>query len=78
MPPGADPADGLVRLYGLHTVRAALDNPRRKIRRMLVTRNAQERLGIADLAALPFTAELVEPRDDRPASPAATPCTRAC
>ena len=32
--------DGLVRLYGIHTVRAALDNPARKIRRMLVTRNA--------------------------------------
>lgn len=60
--PGDDPADGLVRLYGLHTVRAALDNPRRRIRRMLVTRNALERLGIADLAALAFPTELVEPR----------------
>ncbi|MDY6962388.1 MAG: RNA methyltransferase substrate-binding domain-containing protein, partial [Pseudomonadota bacterium] len=60
--PGDDPADGLVRLYGLHTVRAALDNPRRRIRRMLVTRNAQERLGIADIAALAFPAELVEPK----------------
>lgn len=62
VPAGAAPADGLVRLYGLHTVRAALDNPRRKIRKMLVTRNAQERLEIADLAALPFPAELVEPK----------------
>ena len=52
-----------MRLYGIHTVRAALDNPHRKIRRMLVTRNAMERLGIADLAALPFAAELVEPRE---------------
>ncbi len=52
-----------MRLYGLHTVRAALDNPSRKIRRMLVTRNALERLGLADMAALPFKAELVEPRD---------------
>jgi 23S rRNA (guanosine2251-2'-O)-methyltransferase len=60
---GEGPGDGLVRLYGLHTVRAALDNPARKIRRMLVTRNAAERLGIADLAALPFAAELAEPRD---------------
>ena len=49
VPPGPDPDGGLVRLYGIHTVRAALDNPRRKIRRMLVTRNAMERLGIADL-----------------------------
>ncbi|MER8374267.1 RNA methyltransferase [Mesorhizobium sp. M1406] len=63
VPPGENAADGLVRLYGLHTVRAALDNPRRKIRKMLVTRNAAERLEIADLAALPFKAELVEPRD---------------
>jgi 23S rRNA (guanosine2251-2'-O)-methyltransferase len=30
---------------------------------MLVTRNAAERLEIADLAALPFPAELAEPRD---------------
>lgn len=63
VPPGEYAADGLVRLYGLHTVRAALDNPRRKIRKMLVTRNAAERLEIADLAALPFKTELVEPRD---------------
>jgi 23S rRNA (guanosine2251-2'-O)-methyltransferase len=62
LPPGENPGDGLVRLYGIHTVRAALDNPRRKIRRMLVTRNAQERLAIADIAALPFAAELVEPK----------------
>lgn len=63
VPPGEGPTDGLVRLYGLHTVRAALDNPWRKIRKMLVTRNAAERLSIADLAALPFKAELVEPKD---------------
>ncbi|MBZ9808086.1 RNA methyltransferase [Mesorhizobium sp. BR1-1-9] len=63
VPPGENAGDGLVRLYGLHTVRAALDNPRRKIKKMLVTRNAAERLGLADLAALPFKAELVEPRD---------------
>lgn len=61
--PGDAAPDGLVRLYGLHTVRAAIDNPRRKIRRMLVTRNAAERLGLPDLSALPFAAELVEPRD---------------
>ncbi len=61
-PPGEAAHDGLLRLYGLHTVRAALDNPRRKIRRMLVTRNALERLEIEDIAALPFAAEIVEPR----------------
>lgn len=63
LPPGENAPDGLVRLYGLHTVRAALDNPRRKIRRMMVTRNAAERLEIGDLAALPFAAELVEPKE---------------
>lgn len=63
IPPGEAAPDGLVRLYGLHTVRAALDNPRRRIKKMFVTRNAQERLGVADLAALPFKAELVEPRE---------------
>ena len=61
--PGDPAPDGLVRLYGLHTVRAALDNPRRRISRMLVTRNAAERLEIGDIAALPFAAEIVEPRD---------------
>ncbi|WP_309085019.1 RNA methyltransferase [Chelativorans sp.] len=60
---GAPPLpEGLVRLYGLHTVRAALDNPSRSIRRMLVTRNAAQRLDIADLSSLAFPAELVEPR----------------
>lgn len=63
VPPGENAPDGRVRLYGLHTVRAALDNPRRKIRHMWVTRNAAERLEIADLGALPFAAELVEPRE---------------
>src|SRR5690554_6692 len=57
------PADGLVRLYGLHTVRAALDNPSRKIRRMLVTRNALARLGLAEPLAFPFPGEIVEPRE---------------
>ncbi|MDX8507078.1 TrmH family RNA methyltransferase [Mesorhizobium captivum] len=63
VPPGEAPAEGLVRLYGLHTVRAALDNRRRKINKMLVTRNAAERLAIGDLAALPFKIEMVEPKD---------------
>ncbi|HEV2901524.1 MAG TPA: RNA methyltransferase [Pseudaminobacter sp.] len=62
-PPGEAPAEGLLRLYGLHTVRAAVDNPRRRIRKMLVTRNALERLAIGDIAALPFPVEIVEPRE---------------
>ncbi|RJG45160.1 23S rRNA (guanosine(2251)-2'-O)-methyltransferase RlmB [Mesorhizobium sp. DCY119] len=63
VPPGEAAPDGTLRLYGLHTVRAAIDNPRRKISRMLVTRNALERLEIADSDALPFAVEIVEPRD---------------
>ncbi len=56
------PSDGLVRLYGLHTVRAALDNPAREIRRMLVTRNALARLDLSEPSSLPFPCEIVEPR----------------
>ena len=59
---GSAAPEGLVRLYGLHTVRAALDNPLRQIKRMLVTRNALDRLGISDSSALPFDVEIVEPR----------------
>ena len=60
--PGEPAADGLVRLYGIHTVRAALDNPLRKISRMLATRNALERLEVGETLALPFPVEIVEPR----------------
>lgn len=59
---GLRSCDGTVRLYGLHTVRAVLDNPSRTIHRMLVTRNAAQRLGLGDLSALPFPVELVEPK----------------
>jgi 23S rRNA (guanosine2251-2'-O)-methyltransferase len=42
--PRHDPDDGPVYLYGLHTVRAALDNPRRSKRELLATPNALTRL----------------------------------
>lgn len=62
-PIGATPTpEGLVRLYGLHTVRAALDNPERRIVRMLVTKNALARLEIDNPETLPIPVELVEPR----------------
>ena len=42
--PKYDPDDGPVYLYGLHTIRAALDNPRREKRVLLATPNALARL----------------------------------
>jgi 23S rRNA (guanosine2251-2'-O)-methyltransferase len=42
--PKYDPDSGPVYLYGLHTVRAALDNPRREKRELLGTPNAFARL----------------------------------
>ena len=54
------PADR-VYIYGLHTVRAALDNPERTIEAMRATRNALARLGIDDAEALPFPVEIVAP-----------------
>ena len=42
--PKYDPDTGPVYLYGLHTVRAALDNPRREKRELLATPNALARL----------------------------------
>jgi 23S rRNA (guanosine2251-2'-O)-methyltransferase len=44
-----DKADGLVRLYGIHAVAAALANPARAIGRLLLTDNAENRL--ADVIA---------------------------
>ena len=43
--PKYDPDTGPVYLYGIHTVRAALDNPRRIKRVLLATPNALLRLG---------------------------------
>ena len=50
-------------LYGLHTVRAALDNPARRIVGMKATRNALMRLEIAEDADLPYPLELVSPQE---------------
>lgn len=61
-PSAPDLPENQVRLYGLHTVRAALDNPSRKILRMFITRNAAQRLELGDPASLPFPAEIVEPK----------------
>lgn len=53
--------EGRLWLYGFHTVEAALKNPRRKIYRLLMTKNAYARLGL-DKSYLPCQPELTEPR----------------
>ena len=55
-------ADDTVLLYGLHTVRAAIDNPDRTIHSLRVTRNALNRLEIENPSALPFDPEIIAPR----------------
>lgn len=44
----ADVPDGIVRLYGLHTVRHALENENRIVKKLYLTPNARERLEISD------------------------------
>src|SRR5215467_7180677 len=53
-------ADGPAILYGWHTVKTALENPARRIRRLYATENAARRL-VDDGVALPVTPELVRP-----------------
>lgn len=52
-----------VRLYGLHTVRAAIDNPERKLIKLSVTQNALVRLDIGPVDSLSFPVEIVTPQE---------------
>lgn len=52
-----------VLLYGIHTVRAALDNSDRKITKLSVTQNALVRLEIGAVDTLGFPVEIVSPQD---------------
>jgi 23S rRNA (guanosine2251-2'-O)-methyltransferase len=56
---GASP-DGPAILYGIHTVKAALENPKRHIRRLLTTENALRRLR-EDGAPISTEPEMVRP-----------------
>jgi 23S rRNA (guanosine2251-2'-O)-methyltransferase len=53
-------SDGPAILYGWHTVKAALENPARRIRKLFATENAVRRLA-EDGVALPVEPELIRP-----------------
>jgi 23S rRNA (guanosine2251-2'-O)-methyltransferase len=57
-----EPGDGPLLLYGVHAVEAALRNPQRKIERLLMTENAENRLKEA-LNQRQLATERVSPRD---------------
>ena len=68
--------DGPVILYGWHTVAAALANPQRQIRKLLLTENAARRLADENIDTR-VTPEIVRPSAiDQRLGP--TPCIRAC
>ncbi|WP_026481638.1 23S rRNA (guanosine(2251)-2'-O)-methyltransferase RlmB [Ahrensia sp. 13_GOM-1096m] len=54
--------EGRIYLYGLHTVRAALDNEQRNIHTMYATDNALIRLDVESPSDLAFPVEIVTPK----------------
>lgn len=50
-------------LYGIHTVRAALNNPQRQIFQLLATRNALANLNYNDNSSIAFPIKIVSPRE---------------
>ncbi|WP_409049301.1 TrmH family RNA methyltransferase [Candidatus Liberibacter sp.] len=50
-------------LYGIHTVRKALNNPKRKIFQLLATRNALTRLNWKEDSSHPFPIKIVSPKE---------------
>jgi 23S rRNA (guanosine2251-2'-O)-methyltransferase len=58
--PAPLPVDGPAILYGWHTVKAALENPARRIRKVMATENALRRLKDEGVT-LPVEPELVRP-----------------
>jgi 23S rRNA (guanosine2251-2'-O)-methyltransferase len=60
-PPALPPET--VWLYGIHTVKAAIDNPDRKLIKLRVTRNALSRLDLNDAQMLGMPIEILSPQD---------------
>lgn len=58
-----DSGEETIRLFGVHAVEAALGNPRRTPRRLLVTENGEQRLSAALAAHTDLTRERTSPRD---------------
>ena len=60
--PRAEREDGPLRLFGVHAVEAALNNPARRIIRLLATENGENRLA-ETIAARKLSVERASPRD---------------